>query len=135
MKPATKVVGGLSAGLIGAAALFSALAPGECPRTAACLSWTPPATFIDGSAITAPITYNVYRGPTADAAGLTRVATTNATSIVIPNSTQQTQTFYFAVTASVNGVESSLSNSAYKLLRAPGPTDGRIEGPSDGAIE
>lgn len=130
-------VGGATAALgVAALAAFNALTP-SCPRTAACLSWTPPTQYTDNTPIPAgkAITYTVYRGTTPETIGATPVGTTSATSMIVPNTSGQTQTYYFAVTATVDGAQSALSNSASKLVRAPGPTDGRIEGPSDGAIE
>lgn len=137
MASAKQVGGGVAVVAAAGAALFAALAPNECPRTAACLSWTPPAQYTDNTPIPAgkAITYTVYRGTTPETIGATPVGTTSATSMIVPNTSGQTQTYYFAVTATVDGAQSALSNSASKLVRAPGPTDGRIEGPSDGAIE
>lgn len=137
MSAAKKVGGGIAAVAAVGAAMFAALAPEECPRTAACLSWTPPTTYTDNTPIPADktITYTVYRGTTAENVGATPVGTTTARTMIVPNPSNTTQTYFFAVTATVDGAQSSLSNTASKLVRAPGPTDGRIEGPTDGGIE
>lgn len=144
MGAAKKVGGGLAAAAAVGAGLFAALAPQDCPRSSACINWKPvttyectpipPATTCIGEPITLPVTYSVYRGDAANAIN-TLVGTTTALELVMPNPTKETRTFYFAVTAKVALSESKKSNSASKLVRAPGPTDGRIEGPTDGGIE
>lgn len=129
-------VSGVAAALgVAALATFQALTP-SCPATAACLSWTAPTQYTDGSAIPAGkvITYTVYRGVAANAVN-ERIGTTTALNMVVNNNRRTTETQFFNVTASVDAVESERSGTASKLVRAPGPTEGRIEGPTDGAIE
>lgn len=114
----------------------SAACPNPVPATVACLTWVAPTTYTNGAPIPAGkvITYTVYRGTAANAI-TERIGTTTALTMTVPNNRNRTETQFFNVTATVDSVESDRSNSASKLVRAPGPTDGRIESPSDGAIE
>lgn len=137
---AAKVGGGIAAVAAVGAAMFAALAPEPpCPATMACLSWQASPGWDNGTSY-APgtvVTYKVFRTlkqpPSTDVPKL--VGTTTALSMRVPNDRNITETQWFYVVAEVNTLESVPSNSASKLVRAPGPTDGRIEGPSDGAIE
>jgi hypothetical protein len=64
---------------------------------AANLSWTAPATFVDGTAITVPLTYNVYRGATA--ATLTKLTNVTGTVYTDPAGSAAATTYIYAVTA------------------------------------
>jgi hypothetical protein len=145
---AAKKVGGLTAAVAAVGAAFvgtpieqhaklQLALTGTCPATVACVEWLRPTANTDGTPISSlvPITYTVYRGNTSTNLFGNPVATTTALNIMLPNNTGRTQTLYYAVTATAANGTSAFSNLSSKLLRAPGPTDGRIEGPTDGGIE
>jgi hypothetical protein len=133
MTTTSKVVGAAAViALGGATALF---APGSCNRTEACLSWQAPTRYTDGTTIpsTKTISYTVYKSQNAATLGAVAQGTTQAREMKITGLAPGT--WYFAVTASVDGMPSVLSNTGSKLIRKPAPTEGAIEAPSDGAIE
>jgi hypothetical protein len=119
-----------------AALLCSSLAYGQqltCKSSEACLSWTPPTRYSDGTNI-APgtaITYRIYRQTNGIMTALPN--TTAGTAIKLLNQPRGEQCY--AVTAIIGGSESVLSNMGCKQIRFPGPTDGGIERPTDGGIE
>lgn len=104
-----------------------------CKSSEACLSWTPPTHYTDGTAIpaNAAMTYRIYRRTNTIMTALPN--TTAGTSIKLINQPRGEQCY--AVTAIIGGSESVLSNIGCKMIRFPGPTDGGIERPTDGGIE
>jgi hypothetical protein len=87
-------------------AAFPALAS---PPQAA-LSWTAPTTNTDGSAITVPLTYNIYQGLSGS---LTKVQSGLSTvTVVITAGLTPGTTQCFAVTAIAAGQESAQSSPA-----------------------
>lgn len=105
------------------------------PGHLACLEWGAPTKYVDGTSIPTnkTISYRVYRSREAATVGAFPAEQTNSTTITIAG--LAVGSWCFAVTATVDGRESSLSGIACKTIRFRAPTDGAIESPSDGAIE
>jgi len=104
-----------------------------CRSSEACISWRAPTQYIDGTSIAqgTAITYRIYRR-------------TNGIMTALPNTTaglamklidQPRGEQCYAVSAIIGGTESALSAIGCKMIRFSGPTDGRIERPTDGSIE
>jgi hypothetical protein len=88
------------------------------------LAYTAPTEYTDGTAIPTgtAITYNVYMGTTAGGESATPVQTSvRYTSAVVSGLTVGT-TYYFTVTAVVNGVEGPRSVEASATVPAATPT-------------
>lgn len=107
-----------------------------CPSDRVCLSFTAPAGNTDGSLLSAaqkPLTFHVWRR--AATGSWVRLAyNTRATSITLAGEPRGLQCWAFTAMAA-SGDESALSCYACKTIRFPGPSDGRIERPTDGGIE
>lgn len=90
------------------------------------LSWTPPTTNTDGSALTDLAGFTIYRGTTTTLAPIQDVANSGVATVVLPS--QPAGTLFYAVTAYKNGgnpvrkIESAFSNVASKIVGAPGAT-------------
>jgi hypothetical protein len=87
------------------------------------LSWTPPATFVDGVTLIPSIDltgYRVYSGTSSGVYGTpVLVSGGTATTVTV---TINAGTTYFAVSAvGVNGLESAKSNEGSKTVSAPSP--------------
>jgi hypothetical protein len=82
----------------------------------ATVSWTPPTTNTDGTALTSLAGYRIYYGTSAASMTQTiQIGNVGATRCVVPN--LSLGTWYFAVKAYTNtGQESSLSNTASKTI-------------------
>ncbi len=93
----------------------------------ATLVWTNPTQWSDGQALAAPVTINVYRD-----GELVRQIAAPATSLTLTAEPYGQRCY--ALTATVDGIESALSNSACKTVKLPAPTDGRIAAPTGGSI-
>lgn len=98
----------------------------SCARAAtATLTCTAPAQNTNGTAITAPLTYKAYWGTSSTS--LTNADAMQgpgcAGTVVVPDPTPGTSaTYYFAATATANGIESAKSNLATKAFTTPYPT-------------
>jgi hypothetical protein len=92
------------------ASLFAAPAVFAVDST---LTWKPVTQYTDNTAITKPVTYNVYqnKGATPIVSGLTVL-----THVIKGHAYG---TFCFAVTATVEGVESDRSTEGCKTVAAP----------------
>lgn len=87
----------------------AATTPTISPAQAA-VSWTAVTTNVDGSAVTPPITYNLYQGLTG---ALTKVQSgLTVLSVVVTTGLTPGTTQCWAVTAVESGVESVQSNQA-----------------------
>lgn len=86
----------------------------------ATLNWTVPTTNTDGSAITGPVTYNVYKGTQGQTVKPLLTSGLTGTSYTAANLAGGT-TVCFNVTAVVGGVESAYSNEGCKLIPLPIP--------------
>lgn len=106
----------------------------QCNSSQACLAWTAPTAYTDGSAIAAG-TLVQYRAWRADEAGTLQPVSALVAGTELKLTAQPRGSQCYAVTAVVAGVESAPSGLACKVIRFPGPTDGAIEAPTDGAIE
>lgn len=98
-----------------AAATAATVAPPQ-----AAVSWVAPTLNTDGTAISGPITYNVYQGLTGALVKVLSNLTTTSTVIttgLTPGSSQ-----CFAVSAVVNGAESA--QSAFMCATIPNPIPG-----------
>lgn len=96
------------------------------PSTDACLHWEAPAHYTDGTTITEPVVYRVYRD------GL-QVAQTS--QLFYKFTRESSGRRCYQVTAVVGDNESAPSAEACKLVRPAAPTDGSIEAPTDGSFE
>ncbi len=96
------------------------LAAAQAAPTAT-LSWTPPTTYTDGTAITQAITYNVYQG--ASALSLTKVASGVTTlTQTITTGLLDGVTYFWSITAVVGGVESAQAAPVSKTFPAGTPS-------------
>jgi hypothetical protein len=124
----TRKGGFFSAALVALALVTSLAAPAMAQSAVAApsavLTWTAPTTFTDGTPITGTITYNVYQGTAANA--LTKVATGVTTlTDTISTGLVDGATYYWSVTAVVNGVESAQTAPVSKTF-SPGTPDGVV---------
>ncbi len=86
----------------------------------ATLTWTQPATNVNGTPISNAVTYNVYQG--AQGATLVKVQSgISAHTAVVTTGLTPGTTQCFAVTAVVNNVESAQSNTACAAVSFPVP--------------
>ena len=82
----------------------------------ATLNWIPPTENIDGSALTDLSGYKIYYGTSANAlASVISISNPGLSTIVIDNLANNT-TYYFAITAISNNIESGLSNVVSKYV-------------------
>jgi hypothetical protein len=89
----------------------------------AVVSWTAPASFTDGTSITMPLTYNLYRGTSATA--LTKLTNVSALTYTDPAGSATPTTYYYAVTATCSTcAESAQSGVVSKTIAAPKLTPG-----------
>lgn len=118
--------------LLGAVGAHAAC-PAVVPPNVACVSWLPSTGWTDGTPY-APGTVVTYVVQLIEnGAAIRTVATTTQLSASISGLPKGTRCF--AVVAMVGASNSVLSNAACKVVRFPGPSDGKIEGPTDGSIE
>jgi hypothetical protein len=89
---------------------------------AAVLTWTAPTQNTDGTTITAPLTYNVYRG--ASATALTKLTSVSALTYTDPAGSATPTTYFYAITAVEAGVESVDSGVVSKTIAAAALTPG-----------
>lgn len=94
--------------------------------TDACLSWSAPTQNTDGSPITQPLTYRVYRDGVL-------AGTTGNLYLLLAKEPAGQRCYY--VTAVEAGIESAPSGTGCKMIRPAAPTDGSIEAPTDGSFE
>ena len=88
----------------------------QAATPSATLTWVAPTTNTDGTAITLPLTYNVYQG-TGSTVGATPVQTgVTALTLTITAGLTDGTTACFAVTAVEGGQESVKSNVACKTF-------------------
>lgn len=81
------------------------------PQSVAHLSWDAPTKNVDGTAITGPLTYTVYRG--ASSTSLTAIATV---SVQTYNDAAGPGTWVYAVSATAAGVKSANSDAISTAL-------------------
>jgi hypothetical protein len=98
----------------------SAVAVGQSAPQAV-LTWNAPTTYTDNTAIpsTVAITYNVYQGNTATS--LAKVASVTALTDTITTGLRDGTTYYWSVTAVVNGNESAQVTPVSKAFAAGTP--------------
>lgn len=121
----------LKRALLTTSLLLFASAAWACPgppfaSTDACLSWSAPTQYTDGTPVTKPVSYRVYRDGVL-------AATTTQLFHEFKNEASGQRCYY--VTAVVESVESLPSGTGCKLVRPAAPTDGGIEAPTDGSFE
>lgn len=114
--------------LLALALLTPVVSEATCPpvtSSTACLTWTPPTKNTDGTdiAANAVITYTIYKSQTAPPAQV--AGTTTAKEFVVTG--LSAGLWYFAVTATVSGSQSALSNQVSKTFKVAAPTNGSIE--------
>ena len=97
---------------------FLALMPIAASAGTATLTWTAPTQYTNGTAITAPITYRVYRGNCG--AAKTLLASPSAATYVDSTAPDGSNLGY-AVTAVVAGVESAQTAEVCKAFPLPVP--------------
>ncbi len=103
------------------------LAPVVANASTVNLSWTPPTTNMDGSAITNLVGYKVYYGTTSGQYAQ-NVDVGNVTSYQLANLTDGT-TYYFAITAyNSSGGESAYSQEVSKAIQSVDTTPPVISG-------
>lgn len=96
---------------------FATVSAAQTAGPSATLTWAAPTTYVDGTAIpsTVTITYNVYQGPSASA--LVKVASgVTALTDTVTTGLSDGQTYYWAVTAVANSIESAQSNVGSKTF-------------------
>ena len=104
--------------LVVGAMLLGTVAHATPPQ--AVLTWTAPTTNLDGSAITATLTYNVYQA--VQGAILVKVQSAVATTTETLTAGLTAGSIQcFAVSAIANGVESAQSNTACVAIPFPTP--------------
>jgi hypothetical protein len=107
-----------------------------CPSDRVCISWQGPADNSDGSrfeSVQLPLTYRIWR---RSATGQWQRLTYSTQGLSIGLVGEPRGLQCYAVTAiDALGRESGMSCYSCKTVRFPGPSDGRIERPSDGRLE
>lgn len=83
----------------------------------ATITWNAPTTNVDGTAITAPITYKVYGAQQ----GTTKALLGAATALTFTHTPPGGATWCYDVTASVGGLESAHSAEGCKMIPASPP--------------
>lgn len=96
------------------------------PSTDACLHWEAATKYTDGSDITDPITYRVYRDGALVA---------ETPQLFYKFSAEKSGNRCYAVSTVAAGVEGALTPTLCKVVRPAAPTDGSIEAPTDGSFE
>lgn len=89
-----------------------------CPSHDACITWVAPVTRTNGTTITGPLTYNIYRN------GI-KVGTVSTPSIQLVN--EPTGRQCYTITAVEAAAESGFSNQSCKQIKLEAPTDGRVD--------
>ena len=119
--------------LLASASAFGQTHTLTCSSSLACVAWNASSGWSDGSPYLpgTPVTYNVYTQPENSAP----VLRANTAGLEIRIVGLPPGKYFFFVRTLVNGQESINSNVASKVIRFPGPTDGKIERPTDGSIE
>lgn len=106
-----------------------------CFSDRVCITWTAPTGNTDGTLLRQdqrPLTYRIWR---RDAGTWRPLAyTTSATTITLAGEPRGLQCYAVEV-IDARGSTSELSCFACKTVRFPGPSDGRLERPTDGSIE
>jgi hypothetical protein len=93
----------------------------------ATLTWAAPTANTNGTPITVPLTYNVYRGSSATT--LTKLTNVSALTYVDPAGSATPTTYYYAVTAICAGcTESADSGVVSDTIAAPALTPGAPSG-------
>lgn len=138
MADAGKILGGgvgAIAGMLAMVALIDEPCPGSNPRRDACLCWQPPTQYENQTNIPATqvLTYRIYR----DNALVTfpEISQAGPAQICRNLANEPPGEHAYQVTAAQANEESQRSNTATKFIRAPAPTEGAIEAPTDGGIE
>lgn len=83
------------------------------------ITWTAPTRMTDGTTITTPITYKLYRGTSA--ASLTLLVTTPAGALGYQDTNAPAGDVFYAVSAVVGGVESARTGPVTINIPAPAP--------------
>lgn len=87
----------------------------------ATMSFVPPTVNTDGTAIAAPLTYNIYQG-TATGAEVKVASGAKGTPIVVNTGVVANTTYYWKISVvDASGNESALSNETCKLFPASVP--------------
>lgn len=123
--------------VIAAGITTCAYAATPCANTIACLNWTSPTTFANGTTIPAErhvelichVWGSLQGTPKRDIA---LVPCINQTTL-LTGLKSGTNCFY--IVAEIGGAQSAPSNETCKLIRPAPPTDGSIGAPSNGSIE
>jgi len=135
MNPKTLAASGGAVAAASLVGLMQVLGP-SCPRTDACLTWLPPTEYTNNAPIPAGtvIDYFVYRD--------TKLVVTPpirgiAGQPMAYNLRLEPPGFRSYTVAAIVATKVSAPSSppATKLIRAPAPTEGAIEAPTDGGIE
>jgi ABC-type nitrate/sulfonate/bicarbonate transport system substrate-binding protein len=100
--------------------LFAATAYAQAANTAT-VSFSPPTTMADGSAIPNPalLSYGIYLGE--QGAAKTKVTISNGSPVPITSGLTTGKTYCVQVTAIIGGLESAMSNEACKSFIPPSP--------------
>ena len=111
----------------------SASAQTSCPSNDVCFTIGAVTTYVGGTPIPATkvVSYRIYR-ETSPGTFVSALTTLSLTPVLV-NEPRGLQCY--VATAIVDNVESARTSKVCKTVRLPAPTDGKIEAPSDGAIE
>ena len=102
-------------------AVLMLLVAGVAEAATVNLTWTPPTKMSDGSTISGPITYRVYRATSAAGiATATAIATTPAGVSGFQDTAAPAGDLWYAVSAIVGGVEGAKTNAV--TINVPAPT-------------
>jgi hypothetical protein len=118
--PATQYVNvTLDAGKTSSWVTLGSLSLGSGPvvlPTTATLAWVAPTVDVTGAPLTLPLTYNVYRGPSAAALVLLK----NVSGLTTTDTVTVDGTYWYAVTANCAGCKESTQSAAVSALLAAG---------------
>jgi hypothetical protein len=103
-----------------------ATSPLGANTSTAVLTWIAPTLNTDGSKITAPLTFNVYRG--SSAANLTKLTNVSALTYTDNAGSATPVTYFYAITAVEAGAESVDSGVVSKTIAAAALTPGAPTG-------
>jgi len=102
------------------AALAAIPAFAQAANTAT-LTWVAPTTYVDGTPVTAVLTYNIYQGVQGAAKTKSPTPVSGLTTTISTGLLSKT-TYCWQVSASDGAVEGALSNEACKTFPASAPT-------------
>lgn len=111
-----------------------AIAQTPCAANIACVSWIASAGYTNNTPYPAgTVVQYVVKLVSSTGTVIRDLGSTTSLSYTAKGLPKGSRCF--AVVARVQGIDSTLSNVTCKVIRFPAPSDGKIEAPTDGAIE